>query len=101
MERAFKLYPACARSEIDVENGHREIIRQFAFILILVDKAEKFVGEVKLGGIILARTRLHLKIRIVEGPFEIGVQFFEFFGFQPDSPDIDLKPVYCTRHFLM
>src|SRR5690606_6031414 len=88
------------RSKIDVEDGHREVVGEFALVLILVDQAQKFVSEIKLGGVVLARACLYLQAGIVEGPFEIGVQFFEFFGFQPASPDIDLSRFIAPGIFL-
>ncbi len=69
------------RSKIDVENCHREIVGEFAFVLILVDQAQEFVLEIKLGGVVLARACLDLQAGIVEGPFEIGIQFLSSSGF--------------------
>lgn len=42
-----------------------------------------------------------MKIRIVEGKFEIGVKFFELLGFKKDYNEIDLKKVYWKRNFIM
>jgi hypothetical protein len=46
-------------TEIDVENCHREIIRQFALVLILEDNTQKLLADIKLAGIALERTCFH------------------------------------------
>src|SRR5688572_26502842 len=66
-----------ARSEIDVENRHREIV--VPFVLVLEYETQKLVADVKLGRIILARARLHLEVGVLEDALEIGVELSDFF----------------------
>ena len=68
--------------QIDVEDGHREIVGQVAVVIVLEDDAEEFLAEIELAGIVLARARLHLQRRILERPLEIGVELADFFGLQ-------------------
>jgi len=55
-------------SEIDVENSHREIIGEFAFVFILIDKTQELIIQIDFSGIVLTWTRLNLKARIVKSP---------------------------------
>src|SRR5690606_24474249 len=66
------------------ENGHREVV--VTIFLVLEDDAQKLVTDINLSRILLARARLHLHLRVLEGPLEIGVEFSDFVGLQAASP---------------
>ncbi len=72
--------------EIDVENSHREIVGQFALILILENDPKELIPEIKLAGIVLTRACLYLKRGIIERALEIGVELADLFGLQKTSP---------------
>lgn len=72
-------------SEVDVEDRHREIVRTVAVLIIDVNNTEKFVAYINFSRIVLAGTCLDDHCR-VEGAFEIGFYFLDFFGFHTLSP---------------
>jgi hypothetical protein len=72
---------AARQSEIDVQDRHREIVRAVTILIIEINDAQKFFAEIDLRGIVLARTRLDDDLRI-DHPFEIGVEFLDFFRLQ-------------------
>src|SRR5262249_30973553 len=77
--------PASAKSKIDVEDRHREIVGAIAVLVVDVDHAEKLIAEIDLCGIVLARPHLDCDLR-VERALEVGVEFLDFFGLHNSSP---------------
>ena len=57
--------------EIDVENGHREIVGQIAVLVVAEDDAQKLVTEINLCRIVLPRPRLDHHL-LVEDTLEIA-----------------------------
>ena len=50
----------CERLQIDVEDGHREIV--IAVVLVLENNPQELIADINLSRIVLARSRLHLQV---------------------------------------
>ena len=72
-------------SEIDVQNGHREVIGAVAIFIVDIDDTQKLFAEIDFRRIVLARAGLHHDLR-VERALEIGVELLDFFRLHNASP---------------
>jgi hypothetical protein len=72
-------------SKIDVQNCHREIVGQFAILVIAVKNTQEFIAEIDFRGIVFAGPRLDHEF-LIEITLEVSFQLANFFGFHGYSP---------------
>jgi hypothetical protein len=81
-----KLQASPALFEIEIENGHVEIIGQLAILIVAEDHADEFVANIDLRRVVLLRTPADLDISELEfGPEEPGKLLY-FIGLHNDVP---------------
>ncbi|ACP25103.1 hypothetical protein NGR_c13230 [Sinorhizobium fredii NGR234] len=82
---------AAFRSQVHVEDCHRETIGKLAVFLVAKYDAKEFIAKVNLRGFVLPGTSLD-DHRGIQSALEIGLKLADFFGLQISSPyPVDLR----------
>src|SRR5438093_3374870 len=72
--------------EIEIENGHVEIIGQLAILIVAEDHPDEFVANIDLRRVVFLRTPANFDISELEfGPEELGKLLY-FIGLHNDVP---------------
>jgi hypothetical protein len=66
------------RGEIEFQDRHLELIGDLAILVIAVDHADEFVGNIDLGRVLRLRPRADLDGVVLEGLAKICLELHEF-----------------------